>query len=153
MGADEEYIKFKEKFRLDELELERCGNWTVSLRPQQATLGSLVVSLARPCMSFSELEPSEGDDLLFAYKAIETALREFIVYEKINYLALMMVDAHLHFHVIPRYAREKIFAGMKFEDKGWPKLPDLASNELSDDTLLLLAEELKRIFVSQRKDI
>ncbi len=48
-------------------------------------------------------------------------------FQKINYLALMMVDPHVHFHVIPRYSGSREFAGSTFADATWPKPPDVTS--------------------------
>ena len=45
---------------------------------------------------------------------IERALRATFDHQKINYLALMMVDPHVHFHVIPRYSGSREFEGSTF---------------------------------------
>ena len=75
--------------------------------------------------------------------AIETALQSFVQYEKINYLMLMMVDPHVHFHVLPRYAGSRDWNGLPFPDHGWPGPPDLKSaTTLQPDTLALLREAL-----------
>ena len=47
--------------------------------------------------------------------------------ERINYLMLMMVDPHVHFHVIPRYSGSREWGGLEFADQGWPGPPDLKS--------------------------
>ena len=39
---------------------------------------------------------------------------------------LMMVDPHVHFHVIPRYDGVRSWNGIAVTDHGWPKPPDLA---------------------------
>jgi diadenosine tetraphosphate (Ap4A) HIT family hydrolase len=31
----------------------------------------------------------------------------------------------VHFHVLPRYARQRNFAGVEFPDTGWPGAPAL----------------------------
>jgi diadenosine tetraphosphate (Ap4A) HIT family hydrolase len=49
---------------------------------------------------------------------------------------LMMVDPHVHFHVLPRYERERHFAGTAYPDRGWPGLPDLAASQPSSATLV-----------------
>ena len=36
---------------------------------------------------------------------------------KINYLAYMMIDNHVHFHVIPRYSKIKKFNEIEFKKK------------------------------------
>ena len=46
-------------------------------------------------------------------------------FERINYLMLMMVDPDVHFHVLPRYGSARTFAGVTFEDAGWPGPPRL----------------------------
>jgi diadenosine tetraphosphate (Ap4A) HIT family hydrolase len=38
---------------------------------------------------------------------------------------LMMVDPHVHFHVIPRYASPRLFDGQDLGDASWPKPPDV----------------------------
>jgi hypothetical protein len=58
---------------------------------------------------------------------LERALRAAFDYQKVNYLALMMVDPHVHFHVIPRYSEAREFEGSTFLDAAWPKPPDLTS--------------------------
>ena len=40
---------------------------------------------------------------------------------------LMMVDPHVHFHVIPRYNGTLEWNGFTFPDSGWPGPPDLKS--------------------------
>ena len=50
-------------------------------------------------------------------------LRRLVAYEKINYLMLMMVDRDVHFHVIPRYAGERVHEGVSFPDAGGPPFP------------------------------
>jgi diadenosine tetraphosphate (Ap4A) HIT family hydrolase len=38
---------------------------------------------------------------------------------------LMMVDPHVHYHVIPRYEGEREALGVRVADAGWPKVPAL----------------------------
>ena len=76
---------------------------------------------------------------------VRTMLRAAFAYDKINYLMLMMVDPHVHFHVLPRYAEDRSFAGAAFADAGWPAAPDLkAVNETS-------AEQRARVIAELRK--
>lgn len=58
-------------------------------------------------------------------RGIETALREVVGYERINYLVLMTVDPDVHFHLIPCYSTARRFAGAEFPDTGWPGPPAL----------------------------
>jgi len=63
----------------------------------------------------------------------ERMLRACVDYEKINYLMLMMVDPHVHFHVFPRYGSPRSLAGTSMDDTGWPGPPDLKSGIAGDD--------------------
>jgi diadenosine tetraphosphate (Ap4A) HIT family hydrolase len=64
---------------------------------------------------------------------MERALGSAVDYAKINYLMLMMVDPHVHFHVLPRYEGTRDAAGLMIADAGWPGQPDLGSAVKLDD--------------------
>jgi diadenosine tetraphosphate (Ap4A) HIT family hydrolase len=113
--------------------IREYSHWLVLLRPQQPTLGSLVLAAKSGCTAFSDLEPEAFAELKVATSDIEAALSAAIRYERINYLMLMMGDPHVHFHVIPRYQGERSAAGIASADTGWPKLPDLGSAISLDD--------------------
>ena len=102
-------------------------HWAVLLRPAQVTLGSLVLVCNEPATAFSEISAAASAELKRAVDGIEGTLSSVWPYEKINYLMLMMVDPHVHFHVIPRYERDQHFEGQAFTDAGWPKFPDLGA--------------------------
>ena len=114
---------FREKFLVEPLTICETQYWIWSLRPVQATLGAGILSLRRYCERFSDITPAEGADLAGMVGRIERALSAVFAYEKINYLMLMMVDPHLHYHVLPRYAAPRTFAGITFVDAGWPAQP------------------------------
>ena len=101
-------------------------HWLVLLRPEQPTLGSLVLAAKSEATAFSALEPAAFAELATISWHIETALERAVGYAKINYLMLMMVDPHVHYHVLPRYEGVRSFAGVEVADAGWPKLPALA---------------------------
>lgn len=106
--------------------------WSVMLRPAQATLGALVLAAHEPAQPFSQLSPASFTELHSVTGQIESALTKAFHYDKINYLMLMMVDPDVHFHVIPRYAQPKPFAGMEFIDAGWPAMPNLGQVNTTD---------------------
>ncbi|MER0214927.1 MAG: HIT family protein [Nitrosomonas sp.] len=106
--------------------------WSVLLRPAQATLGALVLAAHEPAQAFSQLSPASFAELHSITGQIESALAKAFHYDKINYLMLMMVDPDVHFHVIPRYAQPKPFAGMEFIDAGWPAMPNLGQVNITD---------------------
>ncbi|HYJ83683.1 MAG TPA: HIT family protein [Allosphingosinicella sp.] len=100
-------------------------HWVVLLRPAQPTLGSLVLAAKGGATSFAELGPEAFAELQRVVAEIEKALAAAVRFEKINYLMLMMVDPHVHFHVIPRYPGEREACGVRVADSGWPKVPAL----------------------------
>lgn len=100
-------------------------HWVVLLRPAQPTLGSLVLAAKSDATVFAALEPAAYAELAEVSRDIETVLHAAIDHTKLNYMMLMMVDPHVHFHVIPRYEGSRSFEGRVFTDAGWPKLPAL----------------------------
>ena len=100
-------------------------HWVVLLRPSQPTIGSLILASKSEATAFSDLPPEAMAGLGDAVKAIERVLADSVGYEKINYLMLMMVDPHVHFHVLPRYGGERSICGVTVQDAGWPKAPAL----------------------------
>lgn len=116
-----------EKFGYPDTLVATVGIWTVLLRPQQPTLGALILAAADEATAFSALPHAAFEDLADATRAIESSLQAAFRYDRINYLMLMMVDPHVHFHVIPRYAERRVFSEKSFADSGWPGPPDLKS--------------------------
>lgn len=110
-------------------------HWCVLLRPQQVTLGSLVLAAKSDAAAFSDLPPTAFTELSIVVTEIEQSLRRFSPYDKINYLMLMMVDPHVHMHVVPRYAKPQFFDATEFPDAGWPGPPDLKSAPVLTDKL------------------
>ena len=89
---------------------EVSANWSRSWSALEALEGALLERAA----AFSEMHRVIQD--------IEAALSAAYAPDKMNYLMLMMVDPHVHYHVIPRYGAERPEA-----DPGWPGPPALAS--------------------------
>lgn len=116
-----------EKFGYPATLVAGLENWLVLLRPAQPTLGSLVLAARSDATAFGDLPAQAHAELKPVTAAIERALGAFVGYAKLNYLMLMMVDPHVHFHVIPRYEGERRWQDRAFVDAGWPKVPDLAS--------------------------
>ncbi|MBB3980594.1 diadenosine tetraphosphate (Ap4A) HIT family hydrolase [Sphingobium fontiphilum] len=100
-------------------------HWVVLLRPAQPTLGALVLAAKSHATAFGDLPSEAHAELKAATSAIEAALTKAVGHAKINYLMLMMVDPHVHFHVLPRYEGARTAAGLTVTDAGWPGQPDL----------------------------
>ena len=113
------------KFGDPDNRIAQTGCWTVLLRPRQPTLGALVLVCREQAQAFGALSPAAFADLQGVIRRTEAMLRAVTGYERINYLMLMMVDPDVHFHVLPRYASAREFAGVAFPDAGWPGPPAL----------------------------
>ncbi len=116
-----------QKFGYPQSLVKEHDHWCILLRPQQVTLASLVLAAKSPATAFSDLPPPAFTELSIIIPEIERSLQRFNPYNKINYLMLMMVDPHVHMHVLPRYENPQFFDGIEFKDMGWPGQPDLKS--------------------------
>lgn len=132
------YNEFKLKFKLDEMLIHESDFWIWSLRPDQPTLGSSILSLKRELHKISDLTEEEQLDYRRIIKVIEGTLSLAFDYERINHLMLMMVDKQVHYHVIPRYQKEVYFNDSNWKDYGWPSLPNLDMNNENDSFLELI---------------
>jgi diadenosine tetraphosphate (Ap4A) HIT family hydrolase len=132
------------KFGYPDTLIAEFDHWVVLLRPDQPALGSLILAAKSDATAFSDCDPAAHAELSHATKAIEGALKAAVNFERINYLMLMMVDPHVHFHVIPRYQGSREAAGINFTDHGWPKVPDLGQ-------AVKLDAELREIIKGQIK--
>jgi diadenosine tetraphosphate (Ap4A) HIT family hydrolase len=127
--------------------LREFDHWVILLRPAQVTLGSLVLAAKSDATAFADLPRAAFAEQADAVAAIEQVLARFCRYERINYLMLMMVDPHVHFHVIPRYSEPRQWDGIDFPDAGWPGPPLLGSAvALSPAHIAELARKLSAEF-------
>ena len=107
--------------------LHEYRSWVVLLRPAQPTLGSMILACKEDATALGAVSAEAWADLALATADLEHAVRTTFDHQKINYLALMMVDPQVHFHVIPRYSTSREFEGSSFADPTWPKPPDVTS--------------------------
>jgi diadenosine tetraphosphate (Ap4A) HIT family hydrolase len=115
------------KFGYPDSLIREYEHWVVLLRPAQVTLGSLVLAAKSEATAFGQLPPAAHAELATITRDIEATLLNEVAYDKINYLMLMMVDPHVHFHIFPRYAGTRTVGDLTLADAGWPGPPDLAS--------------------------
>jgi len=136
-----------EKFGYPATLLRELDHWVILLRPQQVTLGSLVLAAKGNATAYSALPPEAFAEQGTAVGLIERGLAAFVDYEKINYLMLMMVDPNPHFHVIPRYSQPRHWDGVEFPDAGWSSAPQLGTAvTLDDNQIARLREDLSANF-------
>jgi diadenosine tetraphosphate (Ap4A) HIT family hydrolase len=135
-----------EKFGYPATLIAEFEHWVVLLRPAQPTLGSLVLAAKSDATAFGDLPTEAHAELKTVTATIEAALTSAVAYSKINYLMLMMVDPHVHFHVIPRYEGKRSAAGVTVADAGWPGQPELSQAVKLDSEVDSLRDWLKGHF-------
>lgn len=136
------------KFGYPESLVREYEHWLVLLRPAQVTAGSLVLAAKSDVQGYGALPPAAFAEQGLAIAEIEASLRATVDYEKINYLMLMMVDPHVHFHIFPRYQGARSIAGIELADQSWPGPPDLKSAIALDSAAMVAAvDSLKKEWV------
>jgi diadenosine tetraphosphate (Ap4A) HIT family hydrolase len=137
MGATRTLEEFRTKFRVEELKVMENSSWTWSVRPGQPTLGAGILSLNRYALKLSDVTGEEMKDLADLIRVMEGTIQAAFGHNIMNYLMLMMVDHHVHYHVIPRSEETRSFAGKEWVDKGWPALPVIGDSQHADHPGLL----------------
>lgn len=122
------------KFGYPESLIKSYNYWHVLLRPNQPTLGSLILICKENVTRYSEVSQLAFNEKARVISDIESVLSRRFGYSKINYLMLMMVDPAVHFHVIPRYREAIEFCDKSYIDQDWPSAPDL-SNDLGLESI------------------
>ena len=143
MPASEEVTEFRSNFRLDELTIVEHGDWILSVRPGQITLGSMVISTGRGELDFASINPASGSDLAEAFAIAERLAKDVFGAVRINLACLMMKDPIVHFHVLPRYDREVERYGQTWLDGDWPGPPTFGPAPTTDETLAAIAADLR----------
>ena len=137
-----------EKFKYKKTLIREYDYWVVLLRPTQVTLSSLVIACKEDAGSISSISSLANSEFQIVVKDLEKVLKYIFNYDKINYLALMMVDKHVHFHVLPRYSESILFNGIKYSDEHWPIAPQLSEKlDISESDF----QDLKNIIISNLK--
>lgn len=94
----------------------------------------------------SELTEKKMKDLDDLISTLEKVVKKTFNHSTMNYLMLMMVDHHVHFHVIPRYESERKFEELTWVDNGWPALPVLGDNQHNNNSEML--QNIKKVYQS-----
>lgn len=116
--------------------------WVVLLRPKQVTVGSLVIAAKSEATHLGQLSTEEWSEFALVSKKAEELLRSVFGAEKFNYLALMMKDPNVHFHLIPRYSQPLELDGEQFTDADWPVKTEMNSLEIDDQQLAAIKGRL-----------
>jgi len=133
-----------EAFGYPENLIKEYRHWVVLIRPEQVTVGSLVLAAKDNVARLGDLSSGAWAEFATVSKEMENLLAETFGAEKFNYLALMMVDPNPHFHFIPRYSKPVEIGGRQFVDRDWPKKTELNPIDLDNQTLDLITAKLRQ---------
>jgi diadenosine tetraphosphate (Ap4A) HIT family hydrolase len=120
----EEQCKFCEG-KLKDLFIKKFRHWTVYLHDNQYYLGRTFTVLNRhgPESTLS-LSKEEWEELKVVLDKVTKSIQDNFKPDLFSYLVLQNKDRHhFHFHVIPRYEKERKVDGEIFKDENWGKSP------------------------------
>ena len=113
--------------------VREADHWTLVLNENQATLGRVFLALRRHETDALALTPAEQADLWVLASEAKQALSALFAPDHFNYMLLMNLTSHVHFHLFPRYAAPREFAGQTWTDSRYGDHYDPAEMRLVDD--------------------
>ena len=92
------------------------AHWYVVVNYSQNYLGKVMLVLRRHETDVTRLTATEQEEFWQLLRQTKEALVKLFWPDHFNYAFLMNLGPHVHFHVIPRYADQREFAGQIFTD-------------------------------------
>jgi diadenosine tetraphosphate (Ap4A) HIT family hydrolase len=123
--------------------VERGELWTLALNRNQNVPGKSVLALNRHCERVQDLTAQEWTSLHPYTERITAALDELFAPDLYNFAFLMNFDAHVHLHVVPRYASPVEWRDETYADEHYGSLFGKEQRPASEEALDELAETLK----------
>lgn len=107
-------------------------HWTLVLNDNQATLGRVFFALNRHETDIAALSDADVLSLWAFVRETKSALAALFAPDHYNFMFLMNLTPHVHFHIFPRYAGPREFAGQTFTDSRWGDHYDPAESRALD---------------------
>src|ERR1035437_8405560 len=101
----------------------------------------------RRCTELPDGKREEQDELFLILKELKDASVKCYGGEWFNFAFLGNETRHLHGHFIPRYSKEKQFAGLTFKDERW------RHNYRTDHTFLTPPKVLEEIRLKMKEGL
>jgi len=111
-------------------------HWTLVLNENQATLGRAFFALDRHETDIAALTEDELASLWTFLRETKQALIALFAPDHFNYMFLMNLTPHAHFHIFPRYAAPRDFAGQAWADSRFGDHYDPAESRAVDDATM-----------------
>lgn len=122
--------------------IKEYKDWVVLFRYRQVTIGSLIIMSKSDKEKLGDLTAEQWAGFSEVSRDVESWLMTAFGAEKFNYLALMMKDPEVHFHVIPRYSQPVEFNGKQYTDPDWPLATERKALELNDEALDAIKQKI-----------
>ena len=136
-------LEFAGRFSDPNLMIKHGKYWSIILRESTTTLGNCILICNRECPTFADLKPEEMEEFPTLCKWYEEKIKSLYGAVKFNYVAMMMKEEFVHFHVIPRYDREIERYGLTWKDLDYPKGTTLSKIEISNEIKQQILNDLK----------
>ena len=125
-------LEFAGRFSKPELMIKQWNYWSIIFRESTTTLGNCIFICNRECATFSDLTTEEMAEFPELCKWYEDKIKDLYGAVKFNYVAMMMKEEFVHFHVIPRYDKKVEKYGLVWEDIDYPKGTKLGKIEIDE---------------------
>jgi diadenosine tetraphosphate (Ap4A) HIT family hydrolase len=133
-----------DKFHIDPRDLVGSWeHWHVVVNHNQNHLGKVMLVLRRHATDVTALTANEQAGLWRLLGDVKAALVGAFQPDHFNYAFLMNLDAHVHLHVIPRYAQSRVFFGRTFTDGRLGEHYDLGSQIVPVELREMIARTLR----------
>ena len=123
--------------------VERGELWTLALNRNQDLPGKSILVLNRHCERVSDVATEEWASLHPYAKRVTSALDTLFAPDLYNLAFLLNFDAHVHLHVVPRYASPVEWRGETYTDEHYGSLFGKEQLPASEEALEELAEGLR----------
>ena len=136
-------LEFAGRFSKPELMIKQGKFWSIIFRESTTTLGNCIFICNRECPTLSNLTAEEMAEFPELCKWYEDKIKTLYGAVKFNYVAMMMKEGFVHFHVIPRYDKKIEKYGLVWEDIDYPKGTKLGKIEIDENIKQLIINDLK----------
>lgn len=136
-------LEFAGRFSKPELMIKQGKFWSIIFRESTTTLGNCIFICNRECPTFSNLTSEEMAEFPELCKWYEDKIKTLYGAVKFNYVAMMMKEEFVHFHVIPRYDKKIEKYGLIWEDIDYPKGTKLGKIEIDESVKQLIINDLR----------
>ena len=104
----------------DKYKIKDYKYWQIFIHQNQGYLGRCIVWCKREdALDLTDATEEEQKELFLVLNELRKVVKKVFQSDWFNYSFLGNETRHLHVHFVPRYAKPKVFEGIKFEDKLW----------------------------------